>query len=86
MTGYEAARTRGPESKVSRQTGRLDDEAEEELAPNNINRLAADTPPKEFNEESMSRLSPSGDSHRRGRLVRLALMAKYDWKDRAKAI
>lgn len=51
---------------------------DEEFAPNSVKSWAADRPPKEFNEESMLRLSPSGNSHRRGRFVRLAIMAKYD--------
>jgi hypothetical protein len=40
-----------------------------EFAPSNIRRLAADKPPKEFKEESMLYLSPSGTRIAEGGLV-----------------
>ena len=61
------------------------DDEEEEFAPNNFKMSAADKPPKAFNEQSIARLSPSGDLHRRERGRRLAVIAKYDLEVRAQA-
>jgi hypothetical protein len=52
---------------------------EEEFAPSNVKRLAADRPLKEPREESMSHLIRPGDAHRRGRVGCLAVMAKYEF-------
>jgi hypothetical protein len=59
--------------------GEEEDGEEEEFAPNNVKSSAADKPPKEFNEANMPHLYPPKDSHRRGRIGRLTVMAKYEF-------